>query len=418
MDGGKDEKTFDVRATTAGGREVAGQGLKAASVEELVRGLTAQGLQVSQVRGRSARKLFEPRAFSAEEFTVFNSELAAAARRGVALPGALRAISKDLGRRRVREAVEQVAAELEQGRDLAEALARRPEAFPPAYVALVRAGLASGNLAGTLLVFAEESRLTGRVRHNTRSALVYPLAILFGASVLMCLVGWTLMPMVEALVGGEVYDVLEPWDSGLSLITRILLLISPLMRVAPLILLALLGGALAAWKFIARQADGAVFLGWLALRAPLVGRFLRAVVMARFCRMLAGSLRSRLSVPEAVELAGLSTGNAAAQGVAARAAAAIREGQPLSGALGAAGRFFPTTLVWMLSLGEGRGEVSEALEEHAKLQEENAERLGRVIPAVAVTAVTVLSAGILFLSVVTVMGPLLQTLLMLNELAQ
>ena len=82
----------------------------------------------------------------------------------------------------MREALSAVARDVEDGVDLADALARQGHVFPPGYVALISAGLRSGDLAGTLMVFADEARLTSRLRGKLLSAIAYPLAVLFAAS--------------------------------------------------------------------------------------------------------------------------------------------------------------------------------------------------------------------------------------------
>lgn len=394
------DERFDVRYTAPDGRDQAGRAVPAASVEELVRGFAARGLQVSEVRGGAGRRLFEPRRFGAEEFALFNAELAAACRCGVPLPGALRALSRDLGGRRLRREVEAVAADLEAGADLPSALAKRSAAFPPAYVALIRAGLAAGNLAGALLLFSEQARLAARVRRDTANAMVYPLIALFGASVLLGLAGGFFLPMMQQMFAD--LDIGE-----LPMVTDWFLSLAPAMRFAPLVLLALLAGGAICWRVTARWAGGAVFLGRLVFWVPLVGRYLRAVCMARFCQVLAAALAGRVGVPESVALAGLASGNAAVARAAARSAAAIREGGKMSESLNSAGRWFPATLVWMLGLGEERGEVAEALREYARLQAETAERLGRTMPVVAVTIATVLAAGAIFFCAVMVMGTML-----------
>jgi type II secretory pathway component PulF len=123
--------------------------------------------------------------------------------------------------------------------------------------------------------------------------------------------------------------------------------------------------------------------------------------------MLAGALDIRTGVPESLALAGLATGNAGVQAAAARAAASVGEGRRISDALRDCGRIFPATLVWMLSLGEARGDVTGALGEYARLQEEAADRLARTIPTVVATAATLMAAAVLLSTVLAVMLPLL-----------
>jgi type II secretory pathway component PulF len=399
----EEKQRFDVEATTVWGEDVSQQDVEAGSVRELISRYRRKGDQVSSLRGSKPRRLFEPRGVRPEDFAIFNAELSVACKRGIPLPGALRALSHEMGGRRFRRALDEIAGDLEAGRDLPGALAARPGVFPPAYVAMVHAGLATGDLAGTLLVFSQEARLNARVRRNMLTALVYPLATLLVTTAVMSMIGSTLLPFVE-----EWFE--DSHVRDLPLLTRFLLGSAPLMRWAPLLVIGpLVGGALA-WRALGARAAGARFLGEVRLRLPLVGTFLRAVAMTRFCRTLAAALRAGVPVPESVSLAGLATGNAAIQHAGDSIAEAIAEGEKISQGLEVWNRYFPATLVWMLSLGESRGEVAPTLEEYARIQEENAERSARVLPVVIATLVTSASAALLFFSIIALMQPLFETL--------
>jgi len=406
-----DEK-FDVRATDPEGRDASGGEVAAGSVEELVSRLRKRGLEVSGVTTRRGRRFFEPRGCGPEEFAVFNAELAAVCRRGVPLPGALRALSRALTGRVMREAVEAVAREVEAGKDLADALSARPDCFPPGYVVLVEAGLATGDLPGTLLLFSNEARLNARVRRNVTSALLYPLIVLLLASSLLALIGWSVVPEVRKIYAGSFR---EPGARRTSrhrtipLATRLIFRAAPFLRFAPPILLGLMAAAAAAWLVMGLGAPGERRMGLLQLNLPFAGRFFRAVAMTRFSRTLAQALAANVPVPEAVGLAGLAAGNAAVRAAAEEAVRAVREGQQISRVLEATSGIFPATLVWMLSVGESRGEAAEALREYARLQEESAERLGALLPTLFVTAVTILTAATLFLCVYTLFQPLAAT---------
>ncbi|MHC4916659.1 MAG: type II secretion system F family protein [Planctomycetota bacterium] len=404
-----EERNYDVRATTVGGRDVSKKDVPAGSVSALISRFREKGRQVSGVAGRAADRLLHPRAADAEAFAVFNAELAAACRRGVPLPGALRALSRDMGRGKLRRALEEVAADVESGTGLADALGARPGFFPPAYVAMVRAGLATGNLSSTLLVFSREARLTGTVSRRTVSVLVYPIVVLLLTSGVMSLMGWTLLTFVEE------WSVEVQLRQGLPALTELFLMLAPLMRYAPLLVAAPLLAAGICWRVMGARETGARWLAALKLKLPFIGRFFRAVALTRFCRTLASALRSDVPVPDAIALAGLSTGNAAMELAARETADAVREGTPISVGLEEEGGLFPATLIWMLSLGEARGEVAPSLEEYAGIQEEAADRVGRMVPAVVVAVVTAISAVILFLTILASMLPMFSLLQQISE---
>jgi len=369
------------------------------SASSVVERLRADGWQVSKLTAPRARRLFEPRKIDLEEFAFFNAELASAVKSGLPLPGALRALSRDMSGRSAREAVERVAAEVEGGADLAEALGRQGDAFPPGYVALVAAGLEAGDLAGTLLLFEGEARFAARLRHRFVAALLYPLLVLFAGSFLIAFVSRHVLPQFASLYFG--------FERHLPAPTRLVLALGPALQWAPLVVLALVVFAALTWQVISRGAAVSHALGRLMLALPLTGRLFRALAMARFCRTLAMALKGRMPVPESITLAGLATGNGYVQRAADRLRERIEEGAAIADALAADG-LFPSTVLWMIHIGEQRGDIVPALVECAQLEERRARRTGEMLPIYAAAAVMMFGALILAVVVLGLFLPMVR----------
>ena len=212
---------FEVRSTDPeGNASVATE--SADSVEGLVGRKRAAGLQVSEVTAPRARRLFEPRRVDHEEFALFNSELAAACRQGAPLPAAMRTLADELRGARMQEALELVARDVEGGADLASALSRREDCFPPGYVALVRAGLASGDLSGTLLLFSEQARLSARLRRTMARVIAYPTVVIVAATAFLSFAGWVLLPGFE-----EAFIDMKIGGGRLPPVTRLVFWLAP-----------------------------------------------------------------------------------------------------------------------------------------------------------------------------------------------
>ena len=395
-----EDRPFDVKATDGEGNPSEGS-VRAQSVEAIVKRLGADGLQVSEVRASGGRRLFEPRSCGPEEFAVFNAELAGACERGVPLPGALRVLSKELRGSRMREALEAVARDVEGGADLASALARRSDVFPPAYVALVEAGLKAGDLAGTLLIFAEEARFSARVRYNLTSAVAYPMLVVFAATGFLSYAGWVLLPEFESTI----IELLE--GKSVPPLSRFVFAMAPVLRWSPVILLGLCVCVVAVWRSLLSGSTKARVSAKLLMSLPGIGSYFHAVALVRFCRTLSSAIAGHIPVPDAVSLAGLASGNAAVASAAEELRRTVAEGGAISEGLEQEGGVFPATLVWMLSLGESRGEVGPSLDEYAKLQEDRARRLGEALPMITAAVVGVLGAVILSIGVMAVFQPLI-----------
>jgi len=121
-------------------------------------------------------------AITLDQLIALNDEMAALARAGVPmekgliklgndLPGSLGRIAGHLGQR------------LESGQDLAQALAE-DASLPPAYRALVAAGIRSGRLAAAMEGMSSLIRQAAETRRLVAVSLIYPLLLLSVAYVL------------------------------------------------------------------------------------------------------------------------------------------------------------------------------------------------------------------------------------------
>ena len=403
------ENEYEVKGTDKEG-EPSQFTARSGSVEELVERLRSEGMRVSEVSATGARRLFEPRKVGPEEFAVFNAELAAACKRGVPLPGALRALSRDMPRRAVRRALEQVAADIESGADVAEAFSRQAGVFPPGYVALVQAGLKAGDLAGTFLHFAGEARLTTRVRHSMVGAIAYPLLVMFVGTLVMSYVGWFIFPEFKAMTEDIAQSMLR--RQGVPFI----FIFMPVFRWAPVLLVAAFLVLALVWLFVLRGSPRYRSIGALLLFVPVIGRYLKSVSLARFCRTLASALKSHVPTPEAISLGGLASGNAAVQDAAEYVRREIEEGRSIHEGVSGAPRAFPPALAWMLSLGEKRGEIVPALEEYATLMEERARQHAEIVPMFVSLIFGIAAALILALCIMGLFSPLVRVIRSLGEM--
>lgn len=207
-----------------------------------------------------------------------STQLAIMVETGVTLTEALECIAAQSEKPRVRELVEDLHRQVQQGSDFSSALARHARSFPQLYVALIRASEKSG-MMGRMLVRAtsylrDEQETTRRVK----GALVYPgIMFAFALNTTIFLLVFVL-PRFAAIYANK--------KAALPAPTRILMAISDFLvshyiaLPAGVVALVLIG-----W-FIARQDLGRRFIHWLQLRLPLIGPVLHKLHLSRSLRMV------------------------------------------------------------------------------------------------------------------------------------
>ena len=140
---------FHYRAVTQAGEVVVGEA-EAPTREEVIRRIEYLGhLPIdAKIVSKGALSLgFPARAPRSRDITTFLTQLALLVGAGLTLQAALQTLAADAGKA-VALFVEDLRSSISAGQSFAEALERHPSIIEPAYVAMLRAGEASGKLDG------------------------------------------------------------------------------------------------------------------------------------------------------------------------------------------------------------------------------------------------------------------------------
>ncbi len=251
-----------------------------------------------------------------DDLIALNDEMAALVRAGVPLERGLAGLAGELpGRLAVISRT--LATRLSQGQSLPDALTAERQAFPPAYAALVAAGLRSGRLAAALEGLSAAAVRLRDVRQTMLFALAYPLAMAILACGLLVLLVCYVEPRMELL-----------YDRHVPARLRALALVGDYAAVWGVLVPVGLALLFAVWWYRSNRAlvlqagESRRVLGWL----PGVGRLIATAQAAALAEILALLLEHDVPLAEAVVLAAEAVGDRATRGAAAALAAAIQQG--------------------------------------------------------------------------------------------
>jgi len=351
---------------------------------------------------RAVPKLALKRGVTSTDIATFCEQLAGLTAAEHPLPDALAALSRDASKPALRRALDRVAAGLDAGDNLADLLERESKVFPPLLPAVVRAGEASGNLPETLRMAASHTWRTSALRDKVTAAMAYPAIVL----VFMCIIG----SLVFTFVTPEFDRMFKELGVSLPYPTAAMLFIGRHFRVGALGFLVLM--LLVIWAFRYLHGPG---LWWSVRRfvmfhIPIIGRALKAMYLAQFCRLMRVLLVSGGRVDDALVLHGRLWRSSPLIRNADAMAEAVRKGERLSVAMSKPFGAFPDMLVWMVQSCETTGRLPDAFGEAAEVFERDAERnsqvAGTLLPGVLVIVVgsiIALAIAALFLPFVTIM---------------
>jgi general secretion pathway protein F len=387
---------FAYRALTAGGRRRGGV-VDATSARAAWQALRGQGVFPTEVRPQGAAARGGGPRVAAAELAAAARELATLVGAGVPIAEALAAVAEQTGHPSLERALAQAQARLREGEPLAAALGASPRVFSPFFRDLVRAGEESGALAVVLVRLAEHTEATAATRARLRAALTYPAVMMVAtAAVLAFLLAWV-VPQVTQLFA----------DTGtpLPLPTRVLAAAGAVMAMGwplGLALVAAGGWALGRWR---ATPAGRMRLDSFVLRLPLVGRIVRQAAVARLARTLATLLAGGVPLEAALGIAEAVVGNRALADAVASARAAVRQGQSLAAALGAAG-VFPSLLVRLAAVGERGGTLGDALARAATSYEADVEAAVAAATALVEPLLIVVMGAVVLALVSAILLPL------------
>ncbi len=342
--------------------------------------LEKQGLYVFTVRreglaaGLALPRLRRRRAVSAQEFLIFNQELAALLRAGLPLLQALDLMLERMENQRFQAVLTDVRDRVRTGADLSDAFAEHIELFPRLYPASLKAGERSGELEAVIRRFIRYQQLVLDARKKAVSALVYP-AVLVGLSFVMLLI-------LSIKVVPTFTDFYASLGAQLPLITRITVGVATWLRHNLLwVAGALAVGGVAFWRW-KQTPGGRLAVDRALLRVPLAGGVVHLFALSEFTRSLATLLSGGMPLVPAFEIAAAAVGNAGVRAAVEPQVRLVREGKAFHEAIAESG-VFPPIAVDMAKVGEATGSLDEMLANVSTFFDEKVEvRLGRILTLV------------------------------------
>jgi type IV pilus assembly protein PilC len=255
----------------------------------------------------------------------------------------------------------QVRQDVEGGSSLAEALRKHPQAFSDLYVHMVAAGEAGGILDTILQRLANYIEKAVKLRGQVRSALIYPVAVITIAIIVIYIILWKVIPVFATLFEGL--------GTSLPFLTQVIVNISRFIgNFWWLIILVVIGGIFALRQYYQTEA-GRYQIDKLMLRLPVLGILLRKIAVARFCRTLGTLLSSGVAILESLDITARTSGNAVIEEAILRVRQDVEEGKSLAEPL-ARTEQFPPMVCQMVGVGEQTGAMDTMLSKIADFYED------------------------------------------------
>jgi type IV pilus assembly protein PilC len=353
-------------------------------------GITVQSLASKKAGGGGFEIPFLGSLFGgvrSKDISTFTRQFATMISAGLPLVQCLQALGQQSERKKFQEIIAKVAADVEGGATLSEAMARHPKIFDELYVNLVHVGEIGGVLDAMLARLAIYMEKSEALKHRVRTAMVYPILVI---TVAIGVVTFLLIFIIPIFT--KFYD-----QAGVPLPPPTQFVVSLSNFVVgywwAMILFAVGGGfAFRAWY---RTDQGRTTVDRFLLRAPIFGVLLRKIAVARFTRTLSALISGGVPILDALRITAKTAGNRIVENAVLDARERVTAGQTLGEPLRQS-KVFPAMVVQMVAVGEQTGRLDDMLSKVADYYEDEVD--------VAVSGLTALLEPIMIVFLGIVVG--------------
>ncbi|MGZ3696833.1 MAG: type II secretion system F family protein [Bdellovibrionota bacterium] len=247
-----------------------------------------------------------------------------------------------------------------------EAIASFPKAFPKIFVALVRAGEASGSLDQMLKRLSRYLEDADRLRKLLKGAMMYPIIVTSIGIGVVALMMIFVIPKFEEMLKGSGQELPGP--------TQFVIDVSHFMAGNALyILISTVAFVYLTMRF-AKSPSGKAIIDRTLFKAPFFGNIVQKAGVARFSRTMQTLLTSGVNLIDAIDICKATINNVVLEEAVATIRAEVESGKTLGSVVGRL-NVFPKMAVQMMSVGESTGNLDKMLEKVADFFEEEVEAL-------------------------------------------
>ncbi|HTJ05669.1 MAG TPA: type II secretion system F family protein [Caldimonas sp.] len=349
---------FEWEGKDKNGKPVRGE-MRAGGEAMVSASLRRQGVMVSKVK---KRRVSGGKAIKQKDIAVFTRQLSTMMRAGVPLIQAFDIVARGSTNPKLTRLLTDIRSDVETGTSLSAAFRKHPLYFDALYCNLVEAGEAGGILETLLDRLAVYQEKTMAIKNKIKSALIYPIAVLVVAFIVLTVIMIFVIPAFE--------DVFKSFGADLPAPTLVVIAMSKFFTSYWYLIFSILGGGIyffmQSWR---RSVKMQKFMDRLLLRIPVFGDLVNKSSIARWTRTLSTMFAAGVPLVEALDSVGGASGNAVFAEATEKIQKDVSTGSALTTSMQATG-IFPVMVLQMCAIGEESGSLDAMLGKAAEFYED------------------------------------------------
>ena len=298
------------------------------------------------------------------ELMLFSRQMYTLLKAGVPIMRALAGLQESSRNPAFTAMLQDLRESLDSGRELSTAMRHHPKIFSPFYLSMVQVGEMTGMLDQTFLRLYEHLEFEKDMRERIKSAVRYPMFVVVAMAVALVIVNIFVIPAFAKVFAG--------FHTELPLMTRLLMGFSNFMVSSWPFLLALLIGAVVAFRAWINTVEGRYKWDRLKLHLPIAGEIIMKGTLSRFSRSLALSFKSGIPIVQALNTVGMVVDNEYMRSKIEQMRDGVERGESILRTANATG-VFNATVLQMIAVGEETGDMDGLMFEVAGMYEREVE---------------------------------------------
>jgi type IV pilus assembly protein PilC len=359
--------TFAYAGRTRAGQTVSGERI-ADTMDGAVAALRRENIQITKIDAVRTKAEAKPKAAKkggvkvpAKNLAIFTRQFSVMIDAGLPLVQCLDILGRQEPHKGFSGVILKTREDVEAGAALADAMKKHPKTFDALYSNMIAAGEAGGILDTILKRLATYIEKSVKLKGEVKSAMIYPVAVVVIAAVVVGAILWKVIPTFAQLFAGL--------GAQLPLPTRVVIAASNGIVAYGWILIIVLGAAGYGLKSYYATDNGRRMIDAIMLKMPILGDILRKVAVARFTRTLSTLLASGVPILDGLDITARTSGNAIIEDAILVTRSGIERGETISGPLKET-NVFPSMVTQMINVGETTGALDAMLSKIADFYEE------------------------------------------------
>jgi len=335
---------------------------------------------------------------SSYELILFCIQLQQLERAGVPLIDSLNDMRDTADSVGMKNLMADITESVRNGVVLSAALGEHKETFDDVFVGLVAAGEKTGQLHIVFHHLAEHLKWVANIKSQIKKATTYPIFLLLLMCGIVALMMLYVIPKLSTFLLSQNFE--------LPIYTKALIATSNFFQAYWYLVIATPIGIYITIKVLCKIFDFIdYFFDQLKLNMPVIGKIIRKIEMARFCRFFSITYKSGIGILDCLDISSNVVRNRIIKDSIRSARNAVFDGVTLTNSLRSTGQF-PTLVLRMIKVGEDGGNLDQTLENvnffyDKEVNDGVSNLLGMIQPGL-----TILLGGIMFWVTAAVFGPL------------